>query len=216
MPFTALIGAGLGLVGSIIQGNAAGDAADAQAAAAKSGALVQWKMFQQMRHGLAPYRKVGVRGLSSLANLYGLGKGGGGAFSDKAIAAFQRSPDYQVAKRLGISAIDQSAAARGDLLGGAQIKRVQQFGSDLASTHFNNYVDRLAGFASLGENAAAQTGNAGITTGQNIANSYLRQGEAQASGIMGQGSAWAQGLSSLGNNLAQIQWPGSAPANTIY
>jgi hypothetical protein len=183
------------------QADAAKDAASVQAQAAARAAKIQWKMFKTTRRGLAPFAKTGKQALGSLARLYGL-RGEGGY--RKGIEQFYKGPDYQVALREGVKAIDSSAAARGGLLSGANLKAVTNYGSDLASQKFGAYIDRLQHLAGLGENAAAGTGNAALSTGRGVGSSFLDIGEAQASGIVGSGNAMATGISDFGNNLGKI------------
>jgi len=69
---TSLIGPAIGLAGSMMQSSAAGDAADAQAAAANNAAAVQKQIYNQNRDDLAPYRSTGYGANSMLAALMGI------------------------------------------------------------------------------------------------------------------------------------------------
>lgn len=66
------VGGILGGVGSIIGASSAGDAADAQSAAAGQSLKLQKEMYDQTRADLAPYRDVGNAGWYKLAQLMGL------------------------------------------------------------------------------------------------------------------------------------------------
>lgn len=82
---------------------------------------------------------------------------------EEAMARFYESPDYQFRFREGQRAMDSSAAARGTLLSGAQLRALQEFGSGLASGEYGNYYNRMAGIAGLGQTiqnpyAGAQAG----------------------------------------------------------
>lgn len=213
MPIGAIIGAGASLVGSFMQADSARDAGDAQAEAANNALKLKWKMFKIARRDLMPYARTGKGALSSLSGLYGLG--GTGKFN-KAMDRFYKSPDYRVALREGIKGIDSSAAARGGLLSGANMKAITNYSSDLASQKFGNYMDRLYQMAGLGENAAAGQGNAAMSAGNSMGQSYLDIGEAQASGIMGAGNAMAGGLSNFGNNIGQIVSSFQQPQQQVY
>jgi len=196
-----LVGAGASLFGSLKQADAAKSAGALQAQAAARAAKMQMKMFRITKRGLKPFARTGKEALGSLARLYGL-KGEGGY--REGIEQFYKGPDYQVALREGVKAIDSSAAARGGLLSGANLKAVTNYGSDLASQKFGAYIDRLQHLAGLGENAAAGTGNAALSTGRSVGSSFLDIGEAQAAGIVGSGNAMATGFSDFGNNIGKI------------
>ena len=55
------------------------------------------------------------------------------------------------------------------------------------------------GVASLGENAAAQTGSLGQGYTNSAVNSLLGGANAAAAGTVGSATAWANGLSGIGN-----------------
>jgi hypothetical protein len=202
--------AGIGAVGSIAGGimgsNASSDAAAAQVKAAKLAAKTQKEMYEQTRGDLSPYRDVGSQGLYSLADLYGLktpnNPDGSSAFNENALNAFKMSPDYQVAMKEGIGAVDASAAARGNLLSGGQIKRLADYGADLGARGFQGYMNRLNQLAGMGEDAASRTGQFGSTAATNIGNAQMAAGEAQAGGIVGGYNSLAGGMSDAFNNLS--------------
>jgi hypothetical protein len=64
----------------------------------------------------------------------------------------------------------------------------------LLSSLIEQQYNRLGGLTSLGQNAAAGVGNAGMSTGANISNLLGRQGQAQAGGILGQQGAMTGGI----------------------
>lgn len=208
MPAAAV--AGIGAAGSIIGGimgdSAAKKSAKAQEKAAKAALALQREMYTTTRNDLAAYRDVGEQGLYSLADLYGFktpnNPDGSMAFNENALERFKMSPDYQVAMREGIAAIDKSAAARGNLLSGGQIKRLADYGADLGAKGFQGYMNRLYQLAGMGENAAAQTGTAAANFAQGGANSLMAAGEAKAGGIVGGYNALANGFEGAYNNLS--------------
>ncbi len=212
MPVGAITGgiAAVGAVGSIIGGNdsakAADNAAQAQGKAASDAAATQKAQFEQTRKDLSPYRDVGSSSLYSLADLYGLptpnNPNGSTAFDENALNAFKMSPDYQVALREGVGAIDASAAARGNLLSGGQIKRLADYGADLGAKGFGAYMNRLYQLAGMGENASARTGQFGANAATNIGNDQMAAGQAQAAGIVGANNAQWAGYNNAFNNLS--------------
>lgn len=233
----ALIAAGVGAVGSIgsaaIGANASSDAAKQQANAANQASQTQMNIYNQTRGDLAPYTQTGTSALAQLqAMLNGNGTGpGGNAFSQLqsllglgsggvqgAMSTLQNLPGYQFSLNQGQQALDRSAASRGLLLSGAQLKDSQQFGQGLAQQNYGNYVSQLQNnlgqnfisplenIAQLGENAGAQTGGIGSAAGQGIAQSQLAAGQAQASGTVGSANAIMGGLQSgLNNSLLAYQ-----------
>lgn len=146
---------------------------------------------------LQPYQTVGKGAVYSLADLYGLptekNPEGGQPLSDEALAAFERSPDYQFALQQGIKAHDASAAAKGNLLSGGAERERTEFASGLASQNFGNYFSRLFQLSQLGEGAAADSGNAMLHTGDALSGSFGREGSAIAAGKAGIGDVRATG-----------------------
>lgn len=214
----AVIGGAASLGAAALGASASKKASKAQSKAAKAAAATQEKFYEQSRTDLEPYRAGGNEAFYSLLDMYGLknpnNPEGGQAFNPAALEAFRNSPDYQVALREGVGALDKSAAARGNLLSGGQIKAVERYGSDLASQKFGSYLDRLAHMAGIGENAAARTGANAMAAGGQIAGSQMALGEAQASGIMGENSAIQKGIDGFATNLAS--GIGSLPTGSAY
>jgi len=213
MPISAILATasiGASIYGASKTASAAKRAAASQERAAERAADTQLEMYERTRADLAPYRGVGEGAVYSLADLYGLptpsNPEGGQPFSDNALAAFERSPDYRFAFEQGTKARDASAASRGMLLSGSQLKELTKFGQGLATQTFGNYTGRLAGLAQLGQGASAQTGQFGAGAARGIADAQLGVGEAQASGIVGSANAWNQGLQSGFNNLAMLPY----------
>lgn len=224
--------AGVGAAGSIASGimgsNAAGDAAQVQANAANNAsaeqlqaaqlaANTQLDIYGQTKSTLAPFVGAGTGALSQLSSLLGLNGGG----SAGAMSTLQNLPGYQFSLQQGGQALDRSAASRGLLLSGAQLKDSQQFGQGLAQSQYFNYLSPLQGLINTGENAGAMTGNAGSAAGSGAASAYLggansaaasqlAGAQSTASGIVGSNNALSTGLSSgLQNALLgyQLQQP---------
>ena len=60
----------LGFVGDILGFSSSGDAAEAQAEAAKYASDIQWKMYQQSRQDAMPWLNAGQQALNSLMGYY--------------------------------------------------------------------------------------------------------------------------------------------------
>lgn len=197
----AAIAAGSQLISGSMSANAANHAANTQANAARDAQQTQLQMYNQTRSDLAPYLSTGTGALSQLASMFGIGNGGPSAGTAQgAMSALQNYPGYQFQYDQGLQGLDRSAAARGLLLSGAQLKDAQTFGQGQAQSAWGSYLSQLNNLSSVGENAGAMVGNNGLATGQGIANSQLAQGQAQAAGIVGQNNAQQQGFQGALNN----------------
>lgn len=124
-------------------------------------------------------------------------------------SAFYKSPGYDFRLNEGINALDRSAAARGRLYSGAQMKGINNYAQGVASEEYNNYANRLAALAGVGQTAATNTASLGAQTAGNVGNALMQGGQARASGYLGQANAW-------GNVLNQyMMWKGMNQPN-IY
>lgn len=217
----SLAGPLLGAVGGIIGGNAAQDAANTQSQAALQAAQLQSQaqqqalqqqlgIYNQTRSDLSPYLHTGQSALGQLASIFGLGAGGPSAASaQNAMSALQNYPGYQFQLQQGIQGLDRSAASKGLLLSGAQLKDTTAYGQGMAQTAFGSYLSGLQNLSGLGENAGVMTGNQGASTGQGIANtlingsnnvaqSTLAAGQSAAAGQVAQGNMWSGLLGNTG------------------
>lgn len=197
-------------VGTIASGamssSASNKAAKRQAESADAASQMQWNMYDQTRTDLDPYRQAGSTSLSQMMDQMGANGyfnqtyTGQDAYSD---------PSYQFRLQQGQDAIQSSAAAKGGLLSGATLKALQDFGQQSASQEYGNAYNRfnadqtnrynrLSNIIGMGQNAAAQVGNAGAQTAQAVANNTMAGANAQAAGIIGSNNAWANSAQQLG------------------
>jgi hypothetical protein len=107
---------------------------------------------------------------------------------------FQRSQDYLFGLREGTNAIEAGAAARGGLFSGATMRDLNIFGQDYGSQRRGEYLNRLAGVADTGMNAAQMSGNASMAAAGNMSNALAARGNAAAAGAIGVGNAWSDGI----------------------
>lgn len=217
----ALIAAGVGAAGSIgsaiIGSNAAHDAAKQQTDAANAASQTRLKMYDQTRSDLQPYLNTGTSALQQLARMFGLGTGGpSNATANSSLLALQNYPGYQFGLNQGQQALDRSAASRGLVLSGAQLKDSQQFGQGYAEqTSWQPFISMLQQIAGMGQNAGAQAGTFGAQAAEGIAGSQLAAGQAQASGTVGGANAVLGGLQSgLSNALLAYNLYNNGPSNT--
>lgn len=209
IPAALAITAGVGAVGTIASGvigaGAAKSAANAQTQAAQDAQNTQLQMYNQTRSDLSPFMTAGTGALSQLANIFGFGAGGSGPNANAALSQLTQFPGYQFGLDQGVQALDRSAASKGLLLSGAQLKDAQTFGQDYAQQQaWAPYVSELNTLSGQGENAAAGVGNAGTAAGQGIASSQLAAGQAQAAGAVSQGNIIGSGINSLGSQLGPL------------
>lgn len=126
---------------------------------------------------------------------------------------FQADPGYQFRRTEGMKGIENSAAARGNLLSGSALKAIQKYGQDLASQEYGNAYSRfnadqtnqynkLAGLVNTGQGASNQLTNAAANYGSNVSNNITSAGNAQAAGVVGQANAWNNAIGQ-GTNLYQ-------------
>lgn len=226
-----MIGTGLailaaGALGAGASMYSANRAADVQGDAARAGAAVQERgmdnalAFQKDVYGgqlenygkatgnLTPFINNGIGASNILAGALG----GDPAASESALKTFYNSPDYQFALKGGSDALDNSAAAKGGMIGGNQMRAQTEYGAGLATSNLQSYFARLSGMAGQGIQAAGTLGQFGSTLGNgvvgantaanitgsnNIAQSNMAAGTADASGVLGMAKGFNSGLSSL-------------------
>lgn len=205
MTWIAVAVAGAGLVGSVLSSNAQSDAAstaaNAQTQANQAGIAQQNKEFDAIQKLLAPYATAGTGALTAQQNLAGLN---GNPAQAAAIKALQGSPAYTSALTAGNNSILAAASATGGLRGGNVQGALGQFAPALLASTINDQYGRLGGLTSLGENAAAGTGNAAMSTGNNITSLLGGIGSAQAGNALAQGRAQTGLYSGIGSSLGQL------------
>lgn len=204
---------------SIIGAKAAKSAAGTQAAAAEQAADIQREMFEKQVELSEPWRKAGETALQELLPI-------ATQYTPFGMAQFQQDPGYGFRLSEGIKALERSAAARGGLLSGAQIKGIQRFGQDLASQEYTNAFNRyqterqarlgpLQSLAGIGQTTAQQVGQAGQQMASNVGQALAGGAAARASGYVGGANALTQGLGTY-LNYSQGQNMLSALRNPSY
>ena len=178
---TALIGGALASgVNARSQRKAAKSAAAAQEQAAQAANETEWKMYQQSREDMEPWRKQGARSLAQLAGMMRPGTDMTRRFSAQ---DFQQDPGYQFRLAESQKGLDRSQAARGMLNSGAALKEAMRVSQGMASDEYqdaynrwaqqnSDIYNRLAGLANTGQQTSNQlaqlSGNYASQYGQNI------------------------------------------------
>lgn len=198
----------IGEVGDWISGEEQTQAAiDAQRDAAKEANQINKYIYDQNREDLQPWRDQGRIALGQL---------GHPEFQDDFdMADFQRDPGYQFRMDQGMNAIQNSAAARGNLNSGRTMKDLMEYGQDFASNEYNNAYNRwnndrntrfnrLASLAGIGQTATGQGINSANNYGANTSNTAIGMGNAIASANIAQANRQGQllgGLMGFGGQL---------------
>ena len=223
MVAAAVIAGGASIVGGAMSASASKKAAKTQAASADKASQIQQANFEQTREDLAPYKQAGDTSLKQL-----MGQMGSNGYFNQSYEGdkfnFQADPSYKFRQQQGFDGIQSQAAAQGGLLSGATLKALNDYNSNLASQEYgnafnrwqstdnNNYerfnadqtnrYNRLSNLVGVGQNAAAQVGNAGAQTSQAIANNTMAGANSIAAGQVGSANAWSNTANDLGSMAA--------------
>lgn len=150
-----------------------------------------------LEHGRAEGRQATMSSRGSLSaqqDLLGLN---GTDAQGSAISGIENSPYFSGLVKQGENAILQNASATGGLRGGNTQAALAQFRPNMLSAAIDQQYQRLGGLTSLGQNAAAGVGNAGLNMANNNTSLLGQIGAAQAGGILGQARANVQGINGL-------------------
>ena len=210
----AAVAGGVGIYSASKASKAQSKASNSAAAAQSEGDRLaieeQKRQFDAIQKLLAPYNQAGTQGLSAQQDLLGLNG------ADKQSAAYNsiaNSPAMAAYAQQGENALLQNASATGGLRGGNTQGALAQYRPQLLNQMINQQYANLGGMASIGQNAAAQTGNAGMQTGMNVSNLLQNTGSAQAAAAMAQGKAGANQWSAVGDIFGKI---GGAALSKIF
>lgn len=159
----------------------------------------EWAAFHYSNSGKAEGR--------NLPMLAGTTGGTGGV--DPRQAYLENTPGYQFARDQGMKAVTNSLSARG--LGGASGafgKGLARFVTGLADQTYGENVARFQSAATMGANAAAQTGSLGVTSAANAGGNIVGAGNAAAAGYNGVAGSLAGGLQGAAGAWAASKMPG--------
>lgn len=137
----------------------------------------------------------------------------GGTAGTPDYSAFYNSPDYAFALQQGQQQLDRSAASKGRLFSGQQMKASQQFGQGQAAQQYGNYFNRLASLAGIGQ-ATTQSQNAlGANYSGQMSNSLGNYGGAMAAGSLYRGNVIGNAFNNMGYNQGSNQWSQPSSGN---
>jgi hypothetical protein len=215
MTWVAAAIAGSAIVGGIASSNAA----RTQARAADRATEAQERMFNKQVQLQEPFRQAGVNALPELV--------AASRYEPFTMEKFQADPGYAFRLKEGLRALESSAAARGGLLSGNQMRGVTQFGQELGSQEFTNAFNRyqaeraarlnpLQSLTGMGQTTAANIAGQAGQLGQNIGANIIGAGNARASGYMGVANALSGGLGQyLNYSQGQDMLKAYRDANTL-
>lgn len=178
------------------QRKAASQASGAQIESADKAVAESARQFDDIKALMAPYVEGGEKSLTLQQDFLGLS---GPEAEAAAIQGIQQGPQFGSLVQQGEEAILQNAAATGGLRGGNVQGALAQYRPQILSDLINQRFSQLGGLTSLGQNAAAMQGTAGMQTAQDIGGQYTQQGAARAGEAMARGQANAQFASTIGN-----------------
>ncbi|MES9949350.1 MAG: hypothetical protein ABW118_10355 [Candidatus Thiodiazotropha sp.] len=122
-------------------------------------------------------------------------------------SAFFNTPGYQFTLNEALKANEGRAAARGRLNSSATDRSNIRYATGLADQTYNNYLNRLASVAGIGQTANTTTAGLGANFANSAGTNIANAGTARASGYLGQANTLNNMLNSYNtasalNNLA--------------
>jgi len=190
---------GASAIGAAATVYGASQASSAQENAANTASSTSLGMYNQTANRLQPFTSAGQTAAGNAANIANQG------FSfNPTMSQLEQTPGYQFNLAQGLKSVQSGAAARGLGVSGASMRGAADYASGLASntyqqqfgnalTSYNTNLQSQMNLASLGENAAAQTGNAGTATAGMVNSNTIGAGNATAAAYMSGANAIGTG-----------------------
>ena len=213
----ALVGSAASRSASKAQQQASDTAAAASRETTQASIEAQERMFNKQVALQEPFRETGLAAQNRLADLLGVSgrtgePGYGYGMQPFTMAQYQADPGYAFRLRRGVDALDRTAAARGGLLSGNQLRGVTEFGQDLASQEYQNAFNRyqteranilnpLQSLGGVGQTASNTLSNAAGNLGAGMAGAYGNLGNALSANAMNTGNIRASGYMNQANAL---------------
>lgn len=217
MPVATGIALGLGAAKAVTGAIGAHKAAGAQAAAGQQALDLQEQKAKDaldFQHGVwdttqknqKPYLELGSSSANHLRDFLQ------NPFQAPTLEEAQNNPGYKFALESGVTALDKSAAARGNVFSGTQGTALEEFGQGLGEQNYEQvwnramqeYMNRfntLFGTTQLGENATANLASEGQAAAGNVSNIDLTSAGMEGDTIRGIGTARASGYAGMANAI---------------
>lgn len=113
--------------------------------------------------------------------------------------SFQETPGYQFQVEQGEQGVLNNLSALGMRDSGAALKALTKYRSGVANQEYNNYLNRLAGVAGMGQSQVQSNNSITMAGASNIGNALQNAGAARASGYVGAGNAWGNAIGNISN-----------------
>lgn len=205
MPWGVAAAAGAAVVGGYMSSKSSKSAANRAASAEERAAQMQIdessRQFDKIRELLSPYTTAGETAVARQQDLLGIN---GAAAQQAAISSLENSPQFTSLIKQGENALLQNASATGGLRGGNTQGALATLRPQLLSALIDSQYSKLGGLTSIGQNAAAGVGNAGMATGSQINQAIANMGSAQAGAALASGQANANMYGSFANALGSL------------
>jgi len=190
--------AGAVVVGGVLTANAAGNAADTQAAATGDAIGEQRRQFDLVRGDTEKYRTVGNEALGQLQTDINTPTTAADVMSD---------PGYQFGLSQGQTALDRKIASMGGRVSGAALKAASRYGTDYATTGYNaayqrrqDRLNRLAALSGIGQTATGASAAAGANAANQIGAMTMDNAATQGAAGLAKANVWGN----AGNQIAAL------------
>lgn len=202
MPF-GWVAAGTAILGAVTSE----DASSKQASAQRQAAATQQGMFNTINGQEQPFMQAGYGATTQLNQLLGTSGDPTAANYGSLTKSFtpddflaNKDPGYDFQLKTGAQALRNADTPGVGALSGPALKDLIGFNQNMAATGYQNAFNRfqtqqsnvftrLSDIANRGQNAASNTGQAGSSLGQGIAQAQAAAGASSAAGIVGAGNA---------------------------
>ncbi len=187
-------------------GSSAPNTSQYYATAVNQANQLQEQQYQQTEQQLQPWINAGTGAVENLSNILNPNSG------VNLTNYLQSTPGYQFQMGQGVNALQAGAAAKGNLLSGAQQKGLTAYGQGLADTTYQQYLGNLFGLSGSGQQAVGTSGQLGANMASNVGQNYLTLAQAQAQNALMQYQAQQAAQQSGYNVLGGLIGTGAAVA----
>ncbi len=205
MPIVALVGAGIGAIGTAIssrnQRSAVNEAQASQERAAQLGIEEQRRQYDVTRADNLPFLTAGQDALAQQRGLVGLN---GAQEQQAGIDQLRSGPLYESLYRNGEQSALANASATGGLRGGNTQRSLYNLGNDTLSQAYQYQLANLGGLAGQGQQSGVALGNFGQNTANAVQQGFDAQGNAQAQGALTRGAINSAQTQNLFSSIGQF------------
>jgi hypothetical protein len=207
MVAAAIVGSAVvgGVASTVSSSHASSKAAKAATNAANENNATELQIYNQNKGTLSPFVQSGVGANEAIDELLGIGSSSAtndnGAYNN-AFQNYLNSTGYQFQLGQGMKALNSGWAAKGLLNSGAAEKAAMQYGRNIASSAFGNYLGALQTQQATGLSAGNALAGVGTSyanaTGANNNSAASAVGNAALSSANSTNNAIANGVNAIG------------------